>query len=155
MDMSDPDDLFFMGDHVATVLIEYEDYSARKENAIELSKIAEKNVEETVTGPKQVDFITTTGLPTGKPVDVKISGDDIPVLMDIASQTREFLSSQSGVSAAASNLVYGKPEATVEVDGRKAGVFGLDKWNVARGNQGFSETVSRLPRQEWGKKRLR
>ena len=132
MDMSDPDDLFFMGDHVATILIEYEDYSARKENAIELSKIAEKNVEETVMGPKQVDFITTTGLPTGKPVDVKISGDDIPVLMDIASQTREFLSRQPGVSAAASNLVYGKPEATVEVDGRKAGVFGLDKWNVAR-----------------------
>lgn len=132
MDMSDPDNLFSRRNHVATVMVEYEDYSARKENALELSKIAENRVKETVTGPKQVDFIPIMGPPTGKPVDVKISGDDIPVLMDIASRTWEFLSHQPGVSAAASNLVYGKPEASVEVDGRKAGVFGLDKWSLAR-----------------------
>ncbi|MXZ13347.1 MAG: efflux RND transporter permease subunit [Candidatus Dadabacteria bacterium] len=132
MDMSDPDNLFFIGDHVATVLIEYEDYSARKENALELSEIAESRVGETVTGAKQVDFLMTIGPPTGKPVDVKISGDEIPVLMEIASRTREFLSSQPGVSAATSNLVYGKPEARVEIDERKAGVFGIDKWSVAR-----------------------
>lgn len=132
MDMSDPDNMFSMGDNVATVLVEYEDYSARRENAVELSKIAESRVRETVTGPKQVDFLMTVGPPTGKPVDVKISGDDIPVLMEIASRIREFLGSQPGVSAVTSNLVYGKPEARVEIDERKAGVFGIDKWSVAR-----------------------
>jgi len=132
LDMSDPDNMFSTGDHVATVLVEYEDYSARKENALELSEIAESRVGETVTGAKQVDFVTTTGPPTGKPVDVKISGDDIPVLMEIASRVREYLSSQPGVSAATSNLVYGKLEARVEIDERKAGVFGIDKWNVSR-----------------------
>ena len=65
-------------------------------------------------------------------MDVKISGDDIPVLMEIASRIREFLGSQPGVSAVTSNLVYGKPEARVEIDERKAGVFGIDKWSVAR-----------------------
>ena len=74
----------------------------------------------------------TIGPPTGKPVDVKISGDDIPVLMEIASRVRGFLSAQPGVSAATSNLVYGKPEAKVDIDERKAGVFGIDKWSVAR-----------------------
>ncbi len=132
IDMSDPDNLFSIGDHIATVLVEYEDYSARKENAVELSKVAESRVGETVTGPKQVDFLMTVGPPTGKPVDVKISGDDIPVLMEIASRVREFLGSQPGVSAATSNLVYGKPEARVDIDERKAGVFGIDKWSVAR-----------------------
>ena len=132
LDMSDPDNMFSMGDNVATVLVEYEDYSARRENAVELSRIAENRVGETVTGAKQVDFLKTTGPPTGKPVDVKISGDEIPVLMEIASRIREFLSSQPGVSAATSNLVYGKPEARVEIDERKAGVFGIDKWSVAR-----------------------
>ena len=132
IDMSDPDDVFSTGDHLATVLLEYEDYSARKENAIEASRIAESSVRETVTGPKQVDFISTVGPPSGKPVDVKISGDDIPVLMDIASRAREFLNRQPGVSAAASDLVYGKPEARVEIDGRRAAVFGLDKRSVAR-----------------------
>ena len=132
MDMSDPDNMFSMGDNVATVLVEYEDYSARRENAVELSKIAESRVGETVTGPKQVDFLMTVGPPTGKPVDVKISGDDIPVLMEIASRVRESLGSQPGVSAVTSNLVYGKPEARVDIDERKAGVFGIDKWSVAR-----------------------
>ena len=132
MDMSDPDNMFSMGDNVATVLVEYEDYSARRENAVELSRVAENRVGETVTGPKQVDFLMTVGPPTGKPVDVKISGDEIPVLMEIASRIREFLSSQPGVSAATSNLVYGKPEAKVDIDERKAGVFGIDKWSVAR-----------------------
>ena len=132
MDMSDSDNLFSTGDHVASVLVEYEDYSARRENAVELSHIAESRARETVTGPKQVDFLMTVGPPTGKPVDVKISGDDIPVLMEIASRIREFLSSQPGVSAVTSNLVYGKPEARVEIDERKAGVFGIDKWSVSR-----------------------
>ncbi len=132
LDMSDPDNMFSKGDHVASVLVEYEDYSARKENAVELSEIAENRVRETVTGAKQVDFLKTTGPPTGKPVDVKIIGDDIPVLMEIASRVQKFLSSQPGVSAATSNLVYGKPEARVEIDERKAGVFGIDKWSVSR-----------------------
>lgn len=132
LDMSDPDNMFSKGDHVASVLVEYEDYSARKENAVELSEIAEGRARETVTGAKQVDFLMTVGPPTGKPVDVKISGDDIPVLMEIASRVREYLSGQPGVSAATSNLVYGKPEARVEIDERKAGVFGIDKWNVSR-----------------------
>ena len=132
LDMSDPDNMFSKGDHVASVLVEYEDYSARRENAVELSEIAESRARETVTGAKQVDFLMTVGPPTGKPVDVKISGDDIPVLMEIASRVREYLSSQPGVSAATSNLVYGKSEARVEIDERKAGVFGIDKWNVSR-----------------------
>ena len=132
IDMSDPDNLFSTGDHVASVLVQYEDYSERKENALELSRVAESRAGETVTGPKQVDFLITVGPPAGKPVDVKISGDDIPVLMEIASRVREFLSSQPGVSAATSNLVYGKLEARVEIDERKAGVFGIDKWSVAR-----------------------
>ncbi len=132
LDMSDSENLFSTGDHVASVLVQYEDYSARKENALELSEVAERRAGETVTGAKQVDFLTTTGPPTGKPVDVKISGDEVPVLMEIASRVREYLSSQPGVSAATSNLVYGKPEARVEIDERKAGVFGIDKWSVSR-----------------------
>ena len=52
--------------------------------------------------------------------------------MEIASRVREFLSTQPGVSAATSNLVYGKPEARVEIDERKAGVFGIDKRSVSR-----------------------
>lgn len=132
LDMSDPDSPFSLGDHVATVLVEYEDYSKREENALDLSRAAESEMAETVTGPKQIDFITSFGPPTGKPVDVKISGEDTGVLMEIASRVLDFLNSQRGVSAATSDLVYGKPEARVEVDQGKAATFGLDKRALAR-----------------------
>ncbi len=132
IDMSDPNNPLSTRDHVATVLVEYEDYSAREENALDLSRAAESEMARTVTGPKQIDLITTFGPPTGKPVDVKISGEDAGVLMDIASRIVEFLAAERGVSAATSDLVYGKPEARIEVDQGKAAVFGLDKRAVAR-----------------------
>ncbi len=131
-DMSGSNNIFGMGDHIATVLVEYQDFSVREENAMDMSRLSQKRAEEIVTGAKQVDFLTTAGPPTGKAVDVKISGDHIPVLMEIASRVREFLISQPGVSAATSNLVYGKPEARIEIEERKAGVFGIDKWTVSR-----------------------
>lgn len=132
LDMSDPNNPPSTGDHVATVLVEYEDYSKREENALSLSRIAESEMARTVTGPKQIDFITAFGPPTGKPVDVKISGEDTGALMEIASRILEFLNAERGVSAATSDLVYGKPEARIEVDQGKAAVFGLDKRAVAR-----------------------
>ncbi len=132
IDMSDPNNPLSTKDHVATVLVEYEDYSAREENALDLSRVAESEMARTVTGSKQIDLITTFGPPTGKPVDVKISGEDTGVLMDIASRIVEFLAAERGVSAATSDLVYGKPEARIEVDQGKAAVFGLDKRAVAR-----------------------
>ena len=132
LDMSDPNNPPSTGDHVATVLVEYEDYSKREENALSLSRIAESEMARTVTGPKQIDFITAFGPPTGKPVDVKISGEDTGALMEIASRILEFLNAERGVSAATSDLVYGKPEARIEVDQSKAAVFGLDKRAVAR-----------------------
>ena len=120
------------GDHVATVFIEFADYSERKENALDLSREAEKRVKETVAGPKQVDFISTVGPPAGKPVSVAVSGEDIGTLMAVASEIRDYLEGIAGVSAASSNLLYGKPEARVEVDEARAGAFGLDTATLAR-----------------------
>ena len=120
------------GDYLATVLVEYEDYSLREENGMELSRMAQREVNETVAGPKRVDFITQVGPPTGKPVEVKIRGEDISVLMEIASLTTRFLDGRPGVSAAASDLVYGKPERRMEVVDGKASIFGLSKRSVAR-----------------------
>ena len=120
------------GDHVATIFIEYEDYSERTENALDISRDAEKRVRETVAGPKRVDFIVTVGPPAGKPVSVKVSGRDVDTLMTVASDIRDYLEGLPGVSAAGANLLYGKPEVRVEVDEARAAAFGLDTARVAR-----------------------
>ena len=130
-DMTDPDNVL-TANHLATIIVQYEDYSSRSENALELSLETEDKVWESVTGPKQIDFITNMGPPTGKPVDVKISGEHIPMLMSAASEIQKFLDKLPGVSAVSSDLIYGKPEARVEVDEARAAVFGLDTRRIAR-----------------------
>ncbi|MCY3985429.1 MAG: efflux RND transporter permease subunit, partial [Candidatus Dadabacteria bacterium] len=130
-DMTDPDNVL-TANHLATIIVQYEDYSSRRENALELSLQTEDKVWESVTEPKQIDFITNMGPPTGKPVDVKISGEQIPVLMSAAAEIQKFLDKQPGVNAVSSDLIYGKPEAKVEVDEAKAAVFGLDTRRIAR-----------------------
>ncbi len=121
-----------LGDHLGSIMVEYIDYSERERNALDISRVAEKKMRETVVGPKQIDMVASVGLPVGKPVDIKISGEDVHTLIVLTSRIGQFLRTQPGVSAVNSNLAYGKPEVRVEVDEEKAAAFGLDTRRVAR-----------------------
>ncbi|MGH7885992.1 MAG: efflux RND transporter permease subunit, partial [Thermodesulfobacteriota bacterium] len=120
------------GDHIATIIVQYEDFEKRKENAIELSNVARDDTFANVVGPKQVDYIIEAGLPTGKPVEIRIQGNDINTLKEISYKTQKFLEEQKGVSGISDDLVWGKPEVRVEVDERKASIFGLDTARIAK-----------------------
>lgn len=120
------------GDHLATIIVQYEDFEKRKENAIELSNLARDDTLANVVGPKQVDYIIEAGLPTGKPVEVRIQGKDLSVLKEISYKTQKFLEQQKGVSGISDDLLWGKPEVRVEVDPRKAAIFGLNTTNIAQ-----------------------
>ncbi len=140
------------GDHLGSIMVEYTDYSERKENMLDISRATEKKMQETVVGPKQIDMIASVGLPVGKPVDVKISGEDVRTLIALTSSIEKFLRTQRGVSAVNSNLAYGKPEVRVEVDEEKAAVFGLDTRRVAREikllGDGMTVASTRVGREE-------
>lgn len=120
------------GDHIATIIVQYEDFEKRKENAIELSNKARDETLKNVAGPKQVEYIIEAGLPTGKPVEVRIQGNDINTLKSISARVQEFLKRQKGVFGISDDLLWGKPEVRVEVDERKAAIFGLDTTRIAR-----------------------
>ncbi len=120
------------GDHLATIIVQYEDFEKRKENAIELSNLARDDTLANVAGPKQVDYIIEAGLPTGKPVEVRIQGKNLNVLKEISYKTQEYLEKQKGVSGISDDLLWGKPEVRVEVDPRKAAIFGLDTTKIAQ-----------------------
>lgn len=119
------------GDHLASMIVEYEDFEKRTENGKELMNEVRRKTETTVSGPAKVDFIISAGPPTGKPVDARILGEDFRVLNDISVRAQEFLEGQRGVYGVSDDLILGKPEIKVYVNEAKAGIFGLDTTSVA------------------------
>jgi len=120
------------GDHIATVIVEFEDFENRDENGLELKREVRKEVEMVVVGPEKLDFIAEAGIPTGKPVDIRILGNNLDTLKEISLQVQDELKNYTGVYGISDNLVWGKPEIRVNVDEQKAAIFGLDTTAVAR-----------------------
>lgn len=120
------------GDHIATIVVEYEDYEKRAENGKEVMNRVRDRVSASVASPSLTDFIIDVGPPVGKPVNVRISGPDTGVLKDISEKVENFLSGVPGVSGVGGDLLLGKGEASLRVDEKKAAVFGLGTATVAR-----------------------
>ncbi len=121
-----------IGDHIATIIVEFEDFEDREENGLELKNQVRDEVLRVIVGPEKLDFIAEAGIPTGKPIDIRILGNNLDTLKEISLQVQEELSQYKGVYGVSDNLVWGKPEIRVTVDEQKAAIFGLDTTSVAR-----------------------
>ncbi len=140
MDLSRQEPEF--GDHLATVIVEYEDFEKRKENGKQLLKETRKKVENEVVGPVRVDFVETGGPPTGKPVDLRIQGKDFDTLKQIANETTRELETMPGVYGISDDLVWGKPEIRINVDEQRAAIYGLDTRTVAKAIRAAAEGLT-------------
>jgi len=121
-----------IGDHIATIIVEFEDFEDREENGLELKNQVRDEVLRVIVGPEKLDFIAEAGIPTGKPIDIRILGNNLDTLKEISLQVQEELAQFKGVYGVSDNLVWGKPEIRVIVDEQKAAIFGLDTTSVAR-----------------------
>nr|NIT14636.1 hypothetical protein [Candidatus Dadabacteria bacterium] len=119
------------GDHIASIIVEYEDFENRKENGKEIMKLV-KNKAQDVIGPTLIKFLQTEGPPTGDPVDIEIQGKDFNVLKDISANVKKELQNTPGVYGVSDNLVWGKPEIRLLVDEKMAGIYGLNNTTVSR-----------------------
>lgn len=120
------------GNHLASIIVEYEDFAKREENGLELKNLVREEANRAVVGPEKMDFISEVGIPTGKPVKIEILGEDLLILDEISQKTQTQLSRYKGVYGVRDNIVWGKPELRVSVDERKAAIFGLSTSSVAR-----------------------
>ncbi|MEQ9619237.1 MAG: efflux RND transporter permease subunit [Deltaproteobacteria bacterium] len=120
------------GDHLATIIVEYEDFEKRKENGKEILRDIRKKVESEIVGPVRVDFVETGGPPTGKPVDLRIQGKNFETLKEIARETEKKLETIPGVFGVSDDLIWGKPEIRIIVDEQRAAIYGLDTRTVAK-----------------------
>ncbi len=130
MDISNDKSEF--GDHLATLIVEYEDFDKRDENGKELLELARQNAESSVVGPVKLDFVNNEGPPVGKPVDFRVRGPDFNTLKEIAREISGHLEIIPGVFQASDDLIWGKPEIRINVDETRAAIYGLDTTTIAR-----------------------
>ncbi len=71
------------------------------------------------------------GPPTGKPVNIEISGDDFDVLGEIAGQVKDRIRNISGLVDIIDNYDHSLPELKVIPDVEKAGRYGLRTFDIA------------------------
>ncbi len=130
------------GDHLATLIVEYEDFDKRSENGIELMEEVRKNVEAQVVGPVKMDFVSNEGPPVGKPVDFRIQGPEFNTLKGLAVEISDHLETIPGVYQASDNLIWGKPEIRINVDETRAALYGLDTRTIARAIRAAAEGLT-------------
>jgi len=140
MDISNDKSEF--GDHLATLIVEYEDFDKRSENGIELMEEVRKNVEAQVVGPVKMDFVSNEGPPVGKPVDFRIQGPEFNTLKGLAVEISDHLETIPGVYQASDNLIWGKPEIRINVDESRAALYGLDTRTIARAIRAAAEGLT-------------
>ena len=140
MDISNDQSEF--GDHLSTLIVEYEDFDKRKENGLVLMEEVRKSVESQVVGPVKIDFVSNEGPPVGKPVDFRIQGAEFDTLKELSKEISNYLETIPGVYQASDNLIWGKPEIQINVDESRAAIYGLDTRTIARAIRAAAEGLT-------------
>jgi multidrug efflux pump len=82
----------------------------------------------TVTVDKNAD-----GPPSGKPINIEISGEDFPTLVRVSEDMKKKINESGipGIEKLKTDLETGKPELLVDIDREKARRFGLSTYSIA------------------------
>jgi multidrug efflux pump subunit AcrB len=94
-----------------------------------------KALRERLTGVPGVEVkvdIEKDGPPTGKPVEIRVSGDDFAPLVDLAAKVKAIVAAIPGVTDLDDDYDSGKPELRVVIDRQRAGQLGLTTGAVAQ-----------------------
>jgi len=83
------------------------------------------------TGARLVIDKQEEGPPTGKPVNIEITGNDFEVLGELAAQVKERIRGLPGLVDIVDDFDQGLPKIEVRPDVDKAGRYGLRTWDIA------------------------
>jgi multidrug efflux pump len=120
------------GTRYSQITLDFLDIHDRSRPSSEVMEELRKRLQETVKGAEIRLEKQEEGPPTGAPVNLEISGEDIHVLGQLASEIRKQIREIPGLVDLKDNFVQAKPEIKVEVDKEKAALLGLDAYTIAR-----------------------
>jgi CzcA family heavy metal efflux pump len=119
------------GTHISRVVLDFKDFHDRSRPSSEIVKAVRQQILKSIHGAEVQVEKEEEGPPTGPPVNIEISGDNIHVLGDLAARVRKEIKDIPGLVDLKDNFVKGKPEIRVRVDKEKAALMGLDTYTIA------------------------
>jgi CzcA family heavy metal efflux pump len=119
------------GTHISRVVLDFKDFHDRSRLSSEIIKEVRQRILGAVKGAEIQVEKEEEGPPTGAPINIEISGEDILMLGELAARVRKEIKDITGLVDLKDNFVKGKPEVRVRVDKEKAALLGLDTYTIA------------------------
>lgn len=142
-DTNDPNDPSGVGQgttpNKARITVNFVEFKYRVDPATGLSISTKDIMDKIRAGIEPTPGVAITvdkdaaGPPTGKPINIEITGENFTVVIRQAEQMMEFINASGieGIERLKSDLETGKPELLVDIDREKARRFGLSTYTVA------------------------
>jgi len=119
------------GTHLSRVALDFKDLHDRSRPSSEIVIEIRDRLLKTIKGAEVQVEKEKHGPPTGPPVNLEITGNDILVLGELAARARQRIKDIPGLVDLKDNFVKGKPEIRVRVDKEKAALLNLDTYTIA------------------------
>jgi len=119
------------GTHISRVVLDFKDFHDRSRSSSEIVNEVRQRILATMKGAEIQVEKEEEGPPTGKPINIEISGENILTLGELAARVRKEIRDIPGLVDLKDNFVKGKPEIRVRVDKEKAALLGLDTYTIA------------------------
>jgi CzcA family heavy metal efflux pump len=119
------------GTHISRVVLDFKDFHDRSRPSSEIVNAVRQQILKTIKGAEVQVEKEEEGPPTGPPINIEISGEDILTLGELAAAVSKEIRDIPGLVDLKDNFVKGKPEIRVKVDKEKAALMGLDTFTIA------------------------
>ncbi|MDD4952984.1 MAG: efflux RND transporter permease subunit, partial [Desulfovibrionaceae bacterium] len=120
-----------VGTHYSQVTLEFKELRERSRPSSEVAAELRGRLAAAVPEAEIRVEKEKHGPPTGSPVNMEITGEDIHLLGDLARQVRGRIKDIPGLVDLRDDYVSGKPEISVRVDKEKAALLGLSAYDIA------------------------
>ncbi|MGE4553303.1 MAG: efflux RND transporter permease subunit [Desulfovibrionaceae bacterium] len=117
--------------HLASVNLDFKDIHDRSQPSSATAAEIRDRLQQLVTGAEVRVDKEQGGPPSGAPVNIEITGEDMTELGRLAAEMRERIKDVPGLVDLKDNYVSGKPEIVVDVDKEKAAILGLSTYAIA------------------------
>jgi len=121
------------GSHLATVAVNFIDFQERATDGFVTLERMRQTVGTGIAGADIAVEKPQDGPPTGAPVSIEITGDDVDTLRALASQAVALLERSpvfARLEGLESDMAAGRPEVVVDVDRERAALYGLNTSQV-------------------------
>jgi CzcA family heavy metal efflux pump len=119
------------GTHISRVVLDFKDFHDRTRLSSEIVREVRHKTLKTIKGAEVQVEKEEEGPPTGMPISIEITGEDILQLGELAGRVRKLIRNIPGLVDLKDNFVKGKPEIQVRVDKEKSALLGLDTYTIA------------------------